>query len=410
MTVVRVFGGPPASRAESAKRPKPVTLSQVEMLTPWTHHAYRMAHDGSTLIAHRADGLEIRSGAMMKRSKRVKLDLLAHNPRTLMFSPNNRRVVFWAPVTGTGSKRVAILKVSGSKAGKTQILYTPKPRTNPLGMEWSPKGDALYVLERFWEDDMGYSVVRRIDVKTKKTQEIIRRLGVISFFITPVSRFENGTGESKDPFIMLYGTPEGIYSCDELGGSKRRVAPMPGNGLTNSEWHPTLKKVVVFFPSTVTAADGQPYVGLYLFELEGEGEAKITQLRDAPDVHTMWYSPTGKYMLWANAVEVFFQETKAGGKRRSFAHLDEERIAMPIRGATFNHKETRIAYAVHNQLWVYDMKAGSRYPVAVFAEGFCADPKWVGDDLVVTIYEDIAAELAQRRANPTIKLDCDPGK
>lgn len=410
MTVLRVS----TKLGPKKQVPSPKVLSQVEMSHHWTHHAFRMAHDGRSLVAHRKDGIEVFYGPGMKRSKRVRMDLLAHNPRTFLYHPNNKRVAFWAPVAKkhwNRSKRVAIMKLDGappSGKGAYKVLYAPPKRSTPTGLEWSPQGDALFIMERMWEDDLGYSVIKRIDAKTGKATEIVRRLGEIDFFMPPISRFENGRGVSKAPFSIVYGTSDGLYVTDPEGKSKRRLSAVPALGLTNAEWHPVRNQITIFFERAVPGPDGKTFRGLYMVDIgNAETEAKVTQLHPNPDVHTLWYSPRGTYVLWANAVEVFYRNLDAG-ETKSFAAFNAKGAGRLIRGVSFNEDETKLVYCVEGEVRAYDLKERFSVPVANIASGFTAEPRWVGEDVVFSVYEDILAEITARRANPTLQLNCKP--
>ncbi len=407
MTVLRVS----TKLGPKKTLPSPKILSQVEMVHHWTHHAYRIAHDGRSLVAHRKDGIEVFYGQGMKRSKRVRMDLLGHNPRSFLYHPNNKLVAFWAPVRGwKSSKSVALMNLDGAPAsgrGAYRVLYTPPKRHSPTGLEWSPQGDALFIMERVYEDELGYSVIKRIDAKTGDAVEILRRLGEIDFFMPPVSRFENGQGVSKAPFSIVYGTADGLYVTDPEGKAKRRLSAVPALGLTNAEWHPVRNQLTIFFERAVPGPDGTTFRGLYMVDLGGvESEPTVTQLHPHPDVHTLWYSPRGTYVLWANAIEVFYRRVD-NGETKSFAAFDKDGKTRLIRGVAFNAEETKLAYCVQGEVRSYDLKERFSQPVALIAPGFTAEPRWIGEDIAFSVYEDISEELAIRRATPTLTLpDC----
>lgn len=402
--------------------------SQALVQGRWTHHAYKMSHDGKTTVIHKVDGFQILQG---EKTYEYKVDLTAHNPREFIFSPDNRFVAFWAPLEKNKlSKRIAVMALGGlSSKLKYKIVYDPPSMNKPFGMEWSPAGDALFVIERARIDKLEYTLIRRINMPSGGTpKELVRRLGVIDFFMPPVSRFENGGGPSKKPYKIIFGAPDGLYLVGPNGKGEERLSKIPAMGLHNLEWNPKpeINQVLLFFRAPVAGPDGRKFQGVYQVNLDNRKSAAVKEdefmenLYDETDIHTLWFSPKGTYTTWAGKSAVFFRKADAppGTEPTKIEILDEDEQPADIRGATWNDKETLLAFTAGSDVMVYSLKAAEKakknpkakkkvkylFKIASFKKGFGAEPRFVGDRVFVTQIEDWTAEMKELRNKPVLDL------
>lgn len=465
-----------ASADEDKREEAPQQLAQTFMVGKWTFHAYRKSHDGKTLIHHKKDGIQVQQGDKVFE---YKMALRQHNPREFLFSPDNSQVAFWAPQEqDKPAKRIALMNL-GSLGAKSNhnILYAPKHGRHPFGMEWAPDGKAMFVVERQHKDDVDYAILSRLEVPGGRVTELFRTAGNIDFFMPPVSRFENGQGPSKDPYMIIFGCENGLYLIDPKTGKDRtRLSRLPAVGLHNLEWNPDPKKnqIMLFFKNPVTSEDGGKFEGVYLVDVDKMREAPadasglvaqesfMEQLHRKRDIHTLWFSPKGTYATWSSNESIYFREpirqpTEQGEEEKTKTAVIEimtkDDNPRQIKGVTWNDDETKLAFTADNQIWVYDLdpkeallkkadekakkaheaalkaakKAGLpappepepdpvdasieavtgkrpfRYMIREFSEGFTADPEWVGDRVVLTLFEDAREEIKRLRNRPSTK-------
>lgn len=367
MTTYSVDTSPDEEKREEA----PQQLAQTFMVGKWTFHAYRKSHDGQTLIHHKKDGIAVQQG---DKTVEYKMALRQHNPREFIFSPDNKQVAFWAPVEeGQPLKRIALMGLGslGSKANY-KILYSPKNGRLPFGMEWAPDGKALFVVERQVKNDVDYAILSRIDVPGGSLKELYRTVGKIDFFMPPVSRFENGQGPTKNPYLIIFGCENGLYLIDPKTGKERtRLSRLPAVGLHNLEWNPDpkLNQVLLFFKNPVTSEDGGRFEGVYLVDIDKMRQAPpdasgqvdqsafMEQLHRKRDIHTLWFSPKGTYATWASNESIFFrQPTGEKDKTAVIEIMTKDDNPRRIKGVSWNDEETKIAFAADNQLWIYDFE------------------------------------------------------
>lgn len=393
--------------------PPPDQVSSVEMLQLWTESAYRMSHDGSTVIVHLEDGIEVHRGG---KKKKLVMDLSGHIPRSFIFHPDSRRVAFFAPDApqpggARRGKRVALMDVTALHgpdhgAKPFEIIYDAADR-DPFGLEWSPKGDALFVIEHLWADGVGSTAIRRVDLESKKVLEVVRVLGEVDWFMPPVSRFENGSGPSAAPFKLVYGATDGLYATDPLGRAPERISDLPALGLTNIEWNPAPGKnqVLLFFTRQVTDATGRALRGVYLLDLDATPRPELTPLHPHTDVHTIWYSPKGKYVSWSSPSGVWFRPTSGGETRALPAPPDAKGQPLEVKGMCWSDDESRVAFTAGTALFVHHVQTDET-ELKVWFEGlFAAEPRFMDEDrIVLTLFEDIRLEMWNRRNTPKFDM------
>lgn len=394
----------------------PKQVSSIDMKGRWTFHAYRISHDGGTTIIHHEDGVEVVQG---ERRKKVVMDLRMHNPRNFMFHPDNTKVAFWAPIEEgdpNPRKRIAVMDLRRLD-GKApfEVAYSPEDGHSPFGLEWSPAGDALYVIEMIERPGGLYTAIQRIEYPGKQVTTLVERLGGIDFFMPPVSRFENGAGPSKEPFRIVFGAEDGLYLVgpDASSNQVQRASTLPAVGLHNVEWNPDPRKeqLALYFRNSVPAQDGRIFVGVYLVHVDRlkggeEDEDCLEQLYDRTDVHTLWFSPRGTYVTWASPGAVFFRRPDAPPAQTVQIRPEPPAEGPPlaVRGVTWRHDEKQLAYTAGGGVFVYDVQANEAVQVATFPAGFAAEPVWVGDRIFLTVFEDVKDEMEKLRNTPVFTL------
>jgi hypothetical protein len=386
---------------EEEREEEPTQLAQTFMVGKWTFHSYRKSHDGKTLIYHLVDGIKVQQGDKVVE---YKLHLRHHNPRGFFFAPDNASVAFWAPFEeGQPHKRVAVMDLGGlSSSPKFKVVYTPPEGHNPFGLEWAPDGKAIFVVEKTVKDDVDYAILKRIDMPSGgKGKELYRTAGKIDFFMPPVSRFENGDGSSTSKYFIVYGHPTGLFLTDPQGKRIRRVSKLPAIGLHNIEWNPAKGKnqLVLYFKKGATSPTGEKFKGVYLIHLarinrEKEKGPAIEQLYDRTDVHTLWYSPRGKYVCWATVDAIFYRRPLDKPDKTVKLIAIHDDLELEVKGMAWRGDGAKLAFTAGNHLFAHDVAQPKAPPTLLATFGkdtthFTAEPIWVGNDVFLTVFEDM---------------------
>ncbi|MCA8921709.1 MAG: hypothetical protein KDD82_07845 [Planctomycetes bacterium] len=432
---------PGVGNSKKDEKAKPRKLTSVHMSGRWAHHAYRMSHDRQANVFYRPEGIEV----MFKGARKViPMDIRGHPNREFIWHPDSRRVAFWAPLDEARHKRVALMDIRKvSEERPYTILYDPKEAWHeegvehiPYGMEWSPGGNALYVLEwlNYVEDSIRPRdcVLIKVDLSKKnKATEILRKPGHIDFFMPPVSRFENGGGISKAGYWIAFGHKEGLYLLDPVAaergeGGLRRIVTLPAVGLKNIEWNPRRDQLLVYFDRPSQAADGSQLLGVYLVHLdkvkpdeipqtdvEDGGEAKpkqewLERLFNEGGIHTLWFSPQGRFVTWSSSEAVFFRRPDALGEEPTVVEIQlETGEYLDIKGVTWHDSERYLGITAGPRAFVYDVQAKELTEVVNLEDsmpegGFLAEPVWVKDELFFTKFEDVTAATEEKLLKPVL--------
>lgn len=422
----------PGIGSSTDQTPKQETLATERMDRRWTFHSYKMSHDGETTIVHRKDGFEVVKGT---QKTMVKCDLMNVNPREFMFHPDSKRVLMWCPFDPVKRfKKIGLMdtsRLSGSEPW--EVVYDPAAYHKvtgapddkevvfpiPFGFEWSPKGEAFFVIEKlFYQQDPQRemeTVILRIDLPGKKVTEIVKMSGVIDFFMPPVSRFEGGGGPSTKGYYIAFGHREGLYVVDPLGKKSRRISTLPAVNLHNIEWNPAdgVDQLLLFFKQQVVAADGSTLSGVVLVHLDRVGRSTAEkpwqeQLYDRLDVHTLWYSPKGTYATWGTKEFVAFRKPTDSKDKTVVILCKNADGLLEVKGVNWHHSEKFLAITAGSRLFVYDVDKKETREVARFGEddakNFVAEPRWVGDKVVLSRFEDVVAEAREYREQPHIDV------
>lgn len=370
-------------------RPAPRALLDEFMVGRWTFRAAIPSPDAKTLALHREDGLRIlREG----RALDLDLDLSAHNPRNLRFAPSGREAVLWAPVhEGLPRKRLALLDLSQlDPAPELEIVYTPPEGFLPYGAEWSPSGDALFVIGVWNYEQSPQGAVVRLERRDWQARELYRTKGMIDFLAVPPAQ-----SGSSAPFQLVIGEANGLATLDPLNGRRVVVSAIPALGLHNLEWNPNrdVSELLLFFRNPVAGADGRRYSGIYRLDLTTQRwnrPPEIEALYPRRDVHTLFYSPQGTYLSWASNEALHLRPALGDPDQTQVLQwLDDEGQPRPIHGFAWAPDEEALAVSVEGELWVERLRGQPRRDcVARFERGFCADPQWRdADTLIVTSFD-----------------------
>ncbi|MCA8920522.1 MAG: hypothetical protein KDD82_01865 [Planctomycetes bacterium] len=399
-------------------------LGSTYMRHRWAWHAYVQAHKGDNCVVHLEDGFVLHDG---KRGVKYELDLRMNTPRNFIWHPDCRYLAFWAPTScDEPRKRAAVLditkQVPGAKPVYT-ILYDPEPGHEPVGMEWAPNGKAILLMELVFEDNAAYTVLRRIPLRTKGSQgkELVRMQGRIDFFNSPTTRYEYGAGSTDKPFSIVFGAADGLYTVPGNGElPPHRLAKVPAEGLENIEWNPTGEQFAVYFNRS-TSNKGEELQGLYLADVNRKGKESLVRLYENLDVHTLWFSAKGTYVLWATYPmpgrpssmdsEIYIVSTKDPSQVTRIKQMDPiNGDPLAITGVYMNKEETMIAYTAVNRVFVYDLKTGKRAQIAHYPLNdpqmirFVAEPHWLNNRVVVSVYEDVSKQMSEKRNTLTIDI------
>ncbi|MCA8920523.1 MAG: hypothetical protein KDD82_01870 [Planctomycetes bacterium] len=389
----------------------------------WAWHAYVQAHHGDTCVVHLEDGFVLHDG---KRGVKYELDLRMNTPRDFIWHPDCRYLAFWAPTScDEPRKRAAVLDVTkqvpGAKPDYT-ILYDPEPDHEPLSMEWAPDGKALLIMELVFEDNAAYTVLRRVALRSEGDpgKELVRVQGRIDFFSSPTTRYEYGAGSTDEPFSVVFGAVDGLYTVPGDGAlSPHRLAKVPAEGLETAEWSPTGEQFAVYV-NPATSDKGEGLQGLYLVDVNRPDDERLVRLYENLDVHTLWFSAKGTYVLWATSPlpgrpsstdsEIHVVSTKDPSQVTRIKQVDPQGTPLAITGVCMNKEETRVAYTAANRVFVYDLESGKRAQIAHYPLNdpemirFAADPRWVKDRVVVSVYEDVSKYKTTVCRPPTFDL------
>lgn len=414
---------------DETKRPPPKEVSSTYMRGRWTHHAYSMAHDGAMTIVHTTDGIELVRG-----TKNIKVPLLLpYNPRDFMWAPDSKRVCFWVPTTLNGTEVRGLAVMDASRIHSTpelgdspyKIVYAVPGNRQPYGVEWSPKNDCLFVIEIEYEEGGGsYGVIQQVDVDSKRVKQVVRMPGPFDFFMPPVSRFERGEGPSTESYRLIFGHREGLFLVDPDGKNLVKLSEIPAQGLQNIEWNPNPRKneVILFFRRPVANSKGETFGGAWRVDINlalqaakdrvgGAAETSVEfaeNLHDGLDIHTLWYSPRGTYVTWAseNALSFRRPEAKPDTTVVIVAPETDDGIPLPIKGVTWHDKEKLLAYTAGNRCYVYDLDTKKSLLVAEMGKPdthFLAEPRFVKDQVFVSLFEDMKALIAEQKDKPRFK-------
>lgn len=215
----------------------------------------------------------------------------------LMISPDGKHVAMFRLLPDTNPSEVGIVLVDLSAPDRApKILH--RTSKGIRGLEWSPKGDALYFLEmETLKTGTQVHYLKRVDTGGVGALVVATSLTYIDFFQPPVSRFADGQGPSRKSYRVVYGSAGGLFLVDPNGRGLERVTDVPASGIDNLEWSPTREMIAITYKiPRLTAL--KEFRGVVLFRRDKSGW-QDKQLYAGVDVHTLWWSPDGRYCGFA---------------------------------------------------------------------------------------------------------------
>ncbi len=376
----------------------PQPLASQLMIGQWTAKGFIASPDRKHLFIHRFDGFAIsKDGGAPVEYK------WSFNNRDVQWSPDSKRFLAW---TSTGD--LACFELDSIGPGGTprsSILRKAQPPKRTGGVEWGPDGNDAYFIE-LWDDAQNKvrGTLQRVSIQNgvaTGVATVLSHTAGIRFYNPPVSRFQHGAGPIAEPYKIFVGAKDGLFLVNPDGKGFEQLTPAIADGIDNLEWSPDPKKeklLINFFMPTKCAGANE-LKGLYLVHLDRKtkdkkGEALFEQLHDKLDVHTIWFSPHGKYVTWVTWDGIYIREVegKADTVKKIVIKDSDSKGQIEVKGCSWNEAETKLAVAASNRLFVYDVAKDQKWTVARCGkEGrtFTAEPVWRGDDVTFSTFTDM---------------------
>lgn len=405
------------AQADSEKRD---SKSEEELLENWVlgvrvPHNYKISHDKKKMATWSESGVEvIKRGE--KDKKKVKATIYQYE---LVWDPTSRYIAFVTQVEGGSALR--IVDTQGDTL-TVKDIHTVQSPDNIGGIEWSPRGPEIYWVNVVHNGNKGvtYQILRKSAKGSGgKAIKIVETRDVIDFFMPPVTWFESGQGPTTRPYGIVYGTQKGLFVVSRSNPKKvQTLTQAPAMGVTNLEWSDDGNKILLYFDRVFTSRKHGTLRGVMLAHLRGipakdENGKPILDKNGRPTkmfmeplykgkkIHTLWFSPGGKYITWAKETGCWYRKPEddhtPGIKIPNPVIEDEEGKEVvvtdkPIKGCVWNEDSTRLAITAGNQIWVYDATTKKTELYREFGEAlshFVAEPVWNGNRLILTVFEDI---------------------
>ncbi|MDF1666806.1 MAG: hypothetical protein P1V97_33960 [Planctomycetota bacterium] len=381
------------------------------------HHNFKMSHDNKKFISFGHDGLLLVKGR--EAPKTINVILYQYE---VIWDPTNRYVAFMSP-TPEGENLMMIDTAGEEPSLKT--LYTLKRPGSLRGIEWSPKGGEIYWIEQQSVKRVIIHSLKRININSKNIKTLVEGTDIIDFFMPPVTWFQYGQGAQSRPYSIVYGTRRGLFTISADGSKRRYLTEAPAVGVTNLEWSLDGKKIIIYFHKSFKSMKHGLLKGVVLAHLDkkdpkagsqppaqlspkekkskvkiSKAKAYLETLYDGKKIHTLWFSPAGKWVMWIKEEGCWYRDPndigKAGIKIPNPVIEDEdgnlvEITDKSIKGAIWNNDENRLAITAGNQVWIYSTvtkKTELYYEFGGALSHFLGEPRWRGDKLILTIFED----------------------
>lgn len=384
------------------------------------HHNFKMSHDNRKFVSFGDSGLAYVRGK--EEPKIIDVTLYQYE---LVWDPSSRYFAFMSP-TNEGENLMIVDTASDEPTLKT--IYT-LPRPGSLrGIEWSPKGNELYWIEQQSVNRVSLHSLKRININSKTVKTLVEGTDVIDFFMPPVTWFQYGQGVQSRPYAIVYGTPRGLFTVSADGRERRYITEAPAVGVTNLEWSLDGKKIIIYFHKSYKSMKHGLLKGVVLAHLDKKdpnpkkaapeektpetGGKKVKKLKarkqkayletlyDGKKIHTLWFSPKGKWVMWIKEEGCWYRDPNAVGKpgikvpNPVIEDEDGNLVEITdksIKGAIWNKDENRLAITAGNQVWIYSTvtkKTELYYSFGGALSHFLGEPRWRGNKLILTIFED----------------------
>lgn len=390
---------------DAAVNPPPLT-SQL-MIGLWTQKGYVPSPDRKNLFIHRFDGFAIsKAGAPPVEYK------WTFNNRDVQWSPDSKKFLAW-----TSTQDLTLFDLDSLGPGGTPrstVVRKAQQGKRPGGIEWAPDGNDVFFAE-LWDDAQAkvHGSILRLTFGANGAvtgvAPILSHTTGIRFFNPPVSRFQHGAGPNKDPYQIFVGARDGCWLLGADGKAFEQLTPAPAELTDNLEWSPDSKheKLMINFFAPATGKGGSQLRGLYLVHLdrrtsEKKGEALFEQLHDRFDVHTVWFSPRGKYATWVTGEGIYIREVdgKSDTVKKVVVKDSDKTPPLEVKGCAWNEAETKLAITASNRLFVYDVAKDQKWTVARCGKEdrtFTAEPVWRGDDVTFSSFTDASAPRRKKK-------------
>lgn len=371
------------------------------------NHNYKIAPDHEKMVLFTTRGFSL---LMKDQEEPMPLDVVSFS-KEVVWDPTSQYFAFFGQ---TADGTAIYLVDTKSEPIKAEVAYEVKRGEGSLlGLEWSPWGDEIYFLQNVFRGSYIDRTIQRVNaVKGKaKPEVLVKVVENIDFFMPPVSWFEHGDGVQKGrKYQIVYGTSRGLFILDRDGKKPVNLTEAPAVNLRNLEWSPDGKKIIMYYDGGFNSRRFGDLKGVTLVHLNS-GKKKgveFENLYDGRGIHTLWFSRKGKWITWVKETGCWYRSPDDRGKKgirvpnpkiKTESGKVVEITDKPIKGAIWNKDETRLAITAGNQVWIYNTETKETKLYHEFGQGlthFCAEPIWVGDELLLTIVEDV--RLSGRQA------------
>jgi hypothetical protein len=364
------------------------------MVGAWAQKGFHMSYDGKTVLSHRFDGFRV----IKEGGPPLDYDVPLIN-RNLFWGPDGKHFILWAPE----GVAVADVDALGEPCGpaKYNVLYKPAATRHPFGACWSPSGHDIYVIENYEEEGKQGSAIERIPAGGGAPTEILHHPTRVMYFMPPLTRYEDGSGPNARAYRIIFGAKDGLWIMDRDGGNKIKLSDVRPDGIEDVIWSPGEKEkfTLLFRQPQKDAKTNKVLKGVYLVHLENNKIKDFEQLYDSLDVHTMWFSPHGKYISWGTNEGIFYREPDA--KPETTVKVDiPGKGGLEIKGFSWDSTENRLAIAVGNRLFVHDATKKTTTQVAQLGDdvkSFAADPVWRGNEVVLVLFTDTSTPERKKK-------------
>jgi hypothetical protein len=388
---------------------EPKKLDTFEMYGAWSFGAYSMSYDRKNVFFERFHGVALKRADQPS----VEYDASHMTSRYILWSPDSKKAVM-SMSNGTVLIDVGSLDPKGGPVmppttGCTWLYKAPK-LTVAYGGCWSPDGRGYFVLEA----DASPNPVPGSKIKLYPPsgggsgREIINHASRIGYFMTPNSWFQDGSGPSSRPYNIVFGAGDGFFISDSEGKVQEKLDGVPADGLDDIEFSPAEtkdKEVPAIFATCSRHVGKVDFRGIHLVKPNKLGQGKapgIEALDSALDVHTLLFSPKGKYIAFANKHWVKYREVGGAAsslvtvevKGSSKSGLPDRSETLEVNGFAWDLEDKQLAIAAGNGIYLHDpVKKTTKLVVAVGDRNktFTAEPDWRNGEIIFTAYNDIGA-------------------
>jgi len=380
----------------------PRKIEGFDMYGAWSFGAYSLSYDRKTLFTERFHGVSLKKGEKGD-GESIEYDVPHMTSRYVLWSPDSQKCVM-SMSNGTVLIDVANLAPKGGildppTAGLSMLYKAPKD-TVAYGGCWAPNGTGYFILEEDATHKIPGSRLKRFPSGGGGAGEtVIDHPHRIGYFMTPNSWFTDGSGPKLDrPYQILFGASDGFFISDSTGKTQEKLEGIPADGLDDIEWSPGPEDMFATVSRHLsTDVKKQTFRGVNLVRPAKLGSGKppaIEQLVDSMDVHTLLFSPKGKYVTFANKTWVKYREP--GKKDIVTVTMIAGGAPLAVNGFAWDLKEERLVITAGNGIYLHDPKTNTTKLVTSVGDPkktFTAEPDWRGNEVIFTAYNDIGEPM-----------------